>query len=66
MRFKELPKRWKVKIIMLSVISALFLLLLVIFNIFLTSYREENERQRAKLVKADSELIGERILIQRD
>lgn len=66
MRFKELPKRWKVKIIMLSFISALFLILLVIFNIFLNSYREENEKQRAKLVKNDSELIGERIVIQRD
>ena len=66
MRFKELPKKWKVKIIILSFISALFLVLLVIFNIFLTSYRAENERQRAKLVKDDSELIGERIEIQRD
>lgn len=66
MRFKELPKRWKVKIIILSVISALFFMLLVIFNIFLNSYREENEKHRAKLVKNDSELIGERILIQRD
>lgn len=66
MRFKELPKRWKVKIIILSFISALFLILLVIFNIFLNSYREENEKHRAKLVKNDSELIGERIVIQRD
>lgn len=38
----------------------------IIFNIFLNSYRAENERQRAKLVKDDSELIGERIEIQRD
>ena len=53
-------------IIILSFISALFLVLLVIFNIFLTSYRAECERQRAKLVKDDSELIGERIEIQRD
>lgn len=66
MRFKELPKRWKVKIIILSVISALFLILLVIFNIFLKSYREQNEEHRAKLVKNDSELIGERIVIQRE
>lgn len=66
MRFKELPKKWKVKIIILSLISALFLILLVIFNIFLNSYREENEKHRAKLVKNDSELIGERIVIQRD
>lgn len=66
MNFKELPKKWKTKIIILSFISALFFVLLVIFNIFLTAYREENERQRAKLVKDDSELIGERIEIQRD
>lgn len=66
MRFKELPKRWKVKIIVLSCISALFIILLVIFNIFLKSYREQNEEYRAKLVKNDSELIGERIVIQRD
>ena len=44
----------------------MFLLLLVIFNFFLISYRAENERQRAKLVKDDRELIGERIEIQRD
>lgn len=66
MRFKELPKRWKVKVTILSFISVLFLILLVIFNIFLSSYRAENEKQRAKLVKNDSELIGERIEIQRD
>lgn len=61
-----MPKRWKVKVTILSFISVLFLILLVIFNIFLSSYRAENEKQRAKLVKNDSELIGERIEIQRD
>ena len=66
MKFKELPKRWKTKIIALSSISVLFLILLVGFNLFLHSYRAENEKQRAKLVKNDSELIGERIEIQRD
>lgn len=66
MRFKELPKKWKIKIIALSSISVLFLILLVGFNLFLHSYRTENEKQRAKLVKNDSELIGERIEIQRD
>lgn len=66
MKFKELPKRWKTKIIALSSISVLFLILLVMFNLFLHSYRTENEKQRAKLVKNDSELIGERIEIQRD
>ena len=66
MKFKELPKRWKTKIIALSSISVLFLILLVGLNLFLHSYRAENEKQRAKLVKNDSELIGERIEIQRD
>lgn len=66
MKFKELPKRWKTKIIALSSISVLFLILLVVFNLFLHSYRAENEKQRAKLVKNDSELIGESIEIQRD
>ena len=47
-------------------ISVLFLILLVIFNLFLNSYRAENAIQRAKLVKNDSELIGERIEIPRD
>lgn len=66
MRFRELSKKWKIKIIALSFISILFLILIVIFNIFLNSYREENEKHRANLVKSDSELIGERIVIQRD
>ena len=66
MKFKELPKKWKAKIITLSFISVLFLILLVIFNVFLNTYRAENSAQREKLVKNDSELIGERIEIQRD
>lgn len=65
MRFKELPKKWKAKIITLSLISVLFLILLAAFNIFLNSYRAENEKQRAKFVKNDSERMGERIEIQR-
>ena len=44
----------------------MFLILIVVFNLFLRSYRAENEKQRTKLVKNDSELIGERIEIQRD
>lgn len=66
MRFKELPKRWKAQIIILSSISVLFFVLLIIFNLFLNTYRAENEKQRTKLVKNDSELIGERIEIPRD
>lgn len=66
LNYQELPKRWKTKIIILSVVSVLFLILIVVFNLFLRSYRAENEKQRTKLVKNDSELIGERIEIQRD
>lgn len=66
MRFTELPRRWKTQIIILSSISALFFVLLIIFNLFLNEYRAENEKQRTKLVKNDSELIGERIEIPRD
>lgn len=66
MRFTELPKRWKTQIIILSSISVLFFVLLIIFNLFLNEYRAENEKQRTKLVKNDSELIGERIEIPRD
>ena len=65
MRFRELPKSWKAKNIVLSSISVLFLILLVGFNRFPHSYRAENAIQRAKLVKSDSELIGERIEIPR-
>lgn len=66
MRFKELPKKWKAHIIILACISVLFLILLVMFNLFLRSYRAENAMQRAKFIKSDSELIGDRIEIQRD
>lgn len=66
MRFKELPKKWKAKIIILSVISVLFAIILVAFNVFLNSYREETQRQRSKLVKSDSQLLGKRIEVQRN
>lgn len=66
MKFRELPKKWKAKIIILSVISVLFAIILVAFNVFLNSYREENQRLRSKLVKSDSQLLGERIEVQRN
>lgn len=66
MKFRELPKKWKAKIIILSVISVLFAIILVAFNVFLNSYREETQRQRSKLVKNDSQLLGERIEVQRN
>lgn len=44
----------------------LVFLLICRISCFLNSYRAENEKQRAMLVKNDSELIGERIEIPRD
>lgn len=66
MKFRELPRKWKAHIIVSSGISALFLILLVLFNLFLNVYRAENAKQREKFVKNDMDLIGERIEIQRD
>lgn len=66
MKFRELPRKWKAHIIVVSGISALVLILLVLFNLFLNAYRTENAKQREKLVKNDMDLIGERIEIQRD
>lgn len=66
MRFRELPKSWKARIITLSFLSVLFFLLIAGFHIFLNSHRAENEKQRAMLVKHDSQLIGERIETPRE
>ena len=66
MKFRELPAKSKAHIIVSSRISALFLILLVLFNLFLNVYRAENAKQREKFVKNDMDLIGERIEIQRD
>lgn len=66
MRFTKLPKRWKMQIVILSSISVLFFISLITFNLFLNEYRSENEKQRTKLIKKGSELIGERIEISRD
>lgn len=66
MKFRELPNQWKKKIVVLSSISVLFLVLLVSFNVFLYGLRAENAKQREKLVKKDSDLIGERIDIPRE
>lgn len=65
MTFRELPKKWKIQFIVLSIISAFSLFLLVGFQVFLMSYRETNQAQRAVLVKPDSQLIGERLVIDR-
>ncbi|HFI0446156.1 TPA: alpha/beta hydrolase [Streptococcus suis] len=65
MTFRELPKKWKIQFIVLSIISAFSLFILVGFHVFLMSYRETNQAQRALLVKSDSQLIGERLVIER-
>ncbi len=66
MRFKDLPKKWKRKIIVLSGIIILLLIFIGIFNAFLASYRKSCADMRAVLVKDDKDLIGERIEIERD
>lgn len=66
MRFKDLPKKWKRKIIVLSGIIVLLLIFIGIFNAFLASYRKSCADMRAVLVKDDKDLIGERIEIERD
>ncbi len=66
MRFRDLPKKWKRKIIVLSGIIVLLLIFIGIFNVFLASYRKSCADMRAVLVKDDKDLIGERIEIERD
>ncbi|MDY5636607.1 alpha/beta hydrolase [Streptococcus orisratti] len=65
MKFRELPRKWKIQISLLSIWTVLSLLLLVGFTVFLQSYRANNQAHRAVLVKEDSQLIGERLVIDR-
>ncbi|MGQ7635525.1 alpha/beta hydrolase [Streptococcus suis] len=65
MTFRELPKKWKIQFSLLSLWTVLNLLLLVGFTVFLQSYRANNQAHRAVLVKPDSQLIGERLVIDR-
>lgn len=66
MNFKELPKKWKRKIVVLSAVIVVLFLAIVMFNIFLASYRKSCADMRAVLVKDEKDLIGERIEIERD
>lgn len=66
MKFKELPKFWKINIIVLSCIAILLLSGFVAFQSFLNNYRSQNESIRANCKKDDSELIGTRLEIPRD
>lgn len=65
MKFRELPRKWKIQFSLLSLWTVLSLLLLVGFTVFLQSYRTSNHAHRAVLVKPDSQLIGERLVIDR-
>ncbi|HFI0668065.1 TPA: alpha/beta hydrolase [Streptococcus suis] len=65
MKFKELPKKRKIQFSLLSFWTVLSLLLLVGFTVFLQSYRASNQAHRAVLVKPDSQLKGERLVIDR-
>lgn len=65
MKFRELPRKWKIQFSLLLLWTAFSLLLLVGFTIFLQSYRTSNQAHRAVLVKPDSQLIGERLVIER-
>ena len=65
MKFRELPRKWKIQLILLSLWTVLSLLLLVGFTVFLQSYRASNQAHRAVLVKPASQLIGERLVIER-
>ena len=66
MKFKELPQKWKRKIIVLSAVIILLASAIVMFNRFLASYRNSCADMRAVLVKDENDLIGERIEIARD
>lgn len=65
MKFNQLPKKWKAHIVISASFSIIFLVLIVMLNIFLRSFRAENAGERKKLVKNDCSLIGERIEIPR-
>ena len=52
--------------IILSAVIILLLFAIGIFNVFLASYRKSCADMRAVLVKADEDLIGERIEIGRE
>lgn len=65
MKFKELSKFWKRIIITLSAFTALFTLIFVILVAFMGNMRSENEAKRNLVKKPDSELIGERLVIER-
>lgn len=65
MKFKELPKKWRRHIAILSSISVVSIVLIAGFHIFLQNYRQTNQEIRSKSVKPDEQLLGERLRIDR-
>lgn len=66
MKFKDLSKKWRLLVILLTAIS----LLLVIFNAgfayFLHEYRVSSAQERKAMKKADADLLGKRLSISRE
>ena len=66
MRYKELPKKWKVIAALLMIVNILLIVFFIGFGIFLHAYRKNCAELRAPLKKDDSLLIGEHLYIKRD
>lgn len=65
MKFKQLTKFWKRIIIILSVLTIVFSLIFGGLVGFMGNMRSENQAKRELSKKPDSELIGERFVIER-
>lgn len=66
MKFKELPKKWKITIITFAVLTLIFTAAIVLFASFWGEYQKSCTAMRAPLKKPDDERIGERIEILRE
>ena len=62
MRYKGLPKKWKVITSVLIVLNALLIILIILFTLFLSSYREQCAQLRAPLKKDDDFNIASLVL----
>ena len=63
MKFKELPRFWKIVVSILASLVVLLLIGIMSFQMFLTAFRNENALKRKQ--KPDIDLIGKRFEIQR-
>lgn len=66
MSLRDLPRRWKVTVVVLVVIVIGLGASIVGYGLFLRSYRESCAQQRAQAKKADADLVGTRLSIPRD